>query len=39
VVQDVSEMPITLERGEFTVPTTPGLGVEVDEELVRRLAS
>lgn len=39
VVQDVSERPITLERGAFPVPMGPGLGVEVDEGLVRKLAS
>jgi muconate cycloisomerase len=38
VVEDVSEYPVTLERGEFAVPTGPGLGVEVDEGLVKRLA-
>ena len=39
VILDVSQSPIVLERGEFAVPNGPGLGVEVDEHLVRRLAS
>ncbi len=39
VVQDVSESPITLDNGEFTIPTGPGLGFDVDEDLVRRLTS
>ena len=38
VVQDVSERPIEVDNGEFTIPTGPGLGLEVDEDLVRRLA-
>jgi L-alanine-DL-glutamate epimerase-like enolase superfamily enzyme len=38
VVLDVSEAPITVEGGSFPVSTAPGLGVEVDEGLVRRLA-
>jgi muconate cycloisomerase len=39
VVQDVSGDPITLRSGTFTVPDGPGLGFDVDEELVRRLSS
>ncbi len=39
VVQDVTESPITPTNGTFNIPTTPGLGVEVDEDLVRRLHS
>jgi muconate cycloisomerase len=38
VVLDVSETPITLKDGVFAVPTGPGLGVNVDEGLVRSLA-
>lgn len=38
VVRDVTETPITVEAGEFSVPTGPGLGVDVDEDLVRRLS-
>lgn len=38
VIQDVSETPITVEAGQFRVPTGPGLGVEVDEAMVRLLA-
>jgi len=38
VIQDVSETPITLSDGQFPVPTGPGLGVEVDEAMVRLLA-
>ncbi|HEY6634880.1 MAG TPA: enolase C-terminal domain-like protein [Acidimicrobiia bacterium] len=37
VVLDVTETPITVESGWFPVPPAPGLGVEVDEGLVRRL--
>jgi muconate cycloisomerase len=37
VVLDVSESPLLVEDGEFAVPSGPGLGVEVDEALVRRL--
>ena len=36
---DVVEPPIRAERGHVPVPRTPGLGHEVDEPLVRRLAS
>ena len=35
---DVTENPIRMNDGHFSVPTEPGLGVEVDEELVRALA-
>ncbi|MGH8915743.1 MAG: enolase C-terminal domain-like protein, partial [Acidimicrobiia bacterium] len=38
VVQDVTESPIVVDYGTFTVPTDPGLGVEIDEALVRRLS-
>jgi muconate cycloisomerase len=38
VVIDVSEAPVTVQRGEYAVPTGAGLGIEVDESLVRRLA-
>lgn len=37
VVLDVSETPIAVESGSFPVPTASGLGVEVDEGLVRCL--
>jgi len=37
LVRDVTDSPILLERGWFAVPQGPGLGVEVDEELVRAL--
>lgn len=39
VVQDVTQSPITVDHGTFTVPTGPGLGVEVDEDMVRLLLS
>ena len=39
VVADVSEDPVTVDRGGFAVPQGPGLGVEVDRDLVRSLAS
>jgi L-alanine-DL-glutamate epimerase-like enolase superfamily enzyme len=37
VVQDIAESPITVTGGTFEVPTGPGLGVEVDEDMVRSL--
>ena len=37
VVQDVTETPITATNGHFDVPKGPGLGIEVDEGMVRRL--
>lgn len=39
VTHDVTNDPITLTNGEFIVPTAPGLGVEVDESLVSRMAT
>ncbi len=39
VVQDVSETPITLHNGEYAVPNGPGLGFDVDDDLVRSLAT
>lgn len=38
LVLDVTEEPIQTRGGDFTVPTGPGLGVEVDETLVSRLS-
>ena len=35
---DVTHDPIRMSDGGFTVPTGPGLGIEVDEDLVRALA-
>ena len=35
---DVTESPIQMTDGIFTVPTGPGLGVEVDEKMVKSLA-
>jgi muconate cycloisomerase len=37
VVQDVTGAPLTAVRGSFEVPSGPGLGVEVDEDMVRSL--
>ncbi|MGH3666670.1 MAG: mandelate racemase/muconate lactonizing enzyme family protein [Acidimicrobiia bacterium] len=37
VVQDVTESPISVTNGYFDIPTAPGLGIEVDEGMVRRL--
>jgi L-alanine-DL-glutamate epimerase-like enolase superfamily enzyme len=37
VVQDVTESPITVTNGHFAIPTAPGLGIDVDEGMVRRL--
>lgn len=39
VETDVTETPLTLVDGHFMVPQGPGLGVEVDERLLRALAS
>jgi muconate cycloisomerase len=39
VVSDVTEEPIRVDRGAFAVPQGPGLGVDVDEELLAMLAS
>jgi len=35
---DVTESPVRMIDGVFTVPTGPGLGIEVDEKLVKSLA-
>lgn len=39
VVLDVTPDPIVANEGEFAVPTGPGLGVEVNVDLVRQLAA
>jgi glucarate dehydratase len=39
VVQDVTEFPLTPTDGTFPIPTGPGLGVEVDEDMVKALHS
>lgn len=39
LVLDVTEDPIRPESGEFAVPSSPGLGVQVDETMVARLSS
>jgi muconate cycloisomerase len=36
---DVTTSPIRMVGGEFAIPAGPGLGVEVDEDLVRELAA
>jgi muconate cycloisomerase len=38
VTQDVTEDPVAVSRGEFTVPTGPGLGIAVDDRLVGHLS-
>jgi len=38
IVLDVTDSPVAVDRGEFAVPAGPGLGVDVDEDMVRRLA-
>ncbi len=38
VRQDVTQDPLVVSEGSFTVPTGAGLGVEVDEDLVGRLS-
>jgi O-succinylbenzoate synthase len=37
--RDIVDPPVTAHGGVVTVPRSPGLGHQVDEELVRRLAS
>lgn len=39
VILDVTETPITVSDGLFSVPDEPGLGVEVDEKILSRLAN
>ena len=39
VITDISDAPVSVDRGLFTVPTAPGLGIEVDEALVRSLSA
>ena len=38
LVADICADPPTVVDGAYTVPTGPGLGVEVDEDRVRALA-
>jgi muconate cycloisomerase len=35
---EILKTPITIDKGSTVVPTTPGLGVEVDEDAVRRIS-
>jgi muconate cycloisomerase len=35
---EILKSPIVIEKGATRVPTGPGLGVEVDEEAVRRIS-
>jgi L-alanine-DL-glutamate epimerase-like enolase superfamily enzyme len=37
VVQDVTESPITVSSGHLAIPTAPGLGVDVEEKMLRLL--
>jgi muconate cycloisomerase len=39
LAEDILARPLELSRGHATVPTGPGLGIEVDEERVRRFAA
>jgi muconate cycloisomerase len=39
VILDVTHTPITVDNGEFPLPDGPGLGIEVDEDLVEELSS
>jgi muconate cycloisomerase len=39
VVRDVTHTPLTVANGEFPVPNGPGLGIDVDQELVEQLSS
>lgn len=39
VVLDVTESPLTVRDGVFAVPDGPGLGIEVDETILGRLAN
>lgn len=36
LAEDLSERPVTIERGEIRVPAGPGLGVDISEDRVRR---
>jgi muconate cycloisomerase len=38
VLLDVTDSPVTVSQGTFAVPAGPGLGVDVDDEILRRLA-
>ena len=38
LTDDILKQPITVSDGHVTVPTGPGLGIEVDEAMVRRYA-
>lgn len=38
IARDVTAAPLTVESGSMRIPDGPGLGVEVDEELVRSMA-
>jgi D-galactarolactone cycloisomerase len=35
---EIVEAPLTVREGFVTVPTAPGLGIEVREEVVRKYA-
>jgi muconate cycloisomerase len=35
---EILKTPIMIEKGSTRVPTGPGLGVEVDEDSVRRIS-
>lgn len=37
VVQDITDTPITPTSGHYPIPTAPGLGIEIDEDMVRQL--
>jgi L-alanine-DL-glutamate epimerase-like enolase superfamily enzyme len=39
LAKDITDTPVLPVNGVFTLPSGPGLGVEVDEDLVRSLAS
>lgn len=39
IAADVSQDPLQLVDGNFVVPTGPGLGIDVDEDLVAKLGS
>jgi muconate cycloisomerase len=39
VVQDVTDTPLIAATGDFHVPNGPGLGIEVDQDLVEELSS
>jgi hypothetical protein len=36
LAEEILKQPLRIEHGDLVLPTLPGLGVEVDEDVVRR---